>query len=495
MHDLSRWCVDKVLRMAKGFQRSITIACCAGLVLAGCSTVTAPDDTINPTLAVTAVEPTAGYMAWRLPKTVIEATVTFKYAGCTEVIGNKPELKLERTVALVAKGVPDDHIYEDSSLGPMVRVPVSAMSSLFQDRSLSFKRAPNGTLSELGAQVEDQTAGIVSNVLSSAVKVAGIAFGVPSAGPSAVEPAVRCSTVPQEIKAEMARLKTLLRDPATSLASAEAYKLLLADQQKRQDKLTITVTRLIDPGVTPADLPDTCLDAERALGCPADRPGQLDVDDRIATIRPPLKDVIEANWLAGDTDEFKGAVEDARVSIFLDFARASPNVLRICPASGSCRHRPTVIGKDTLFREVAYIPIIVVSEQNPRDAAKRFEFSVNGVKGPPALPFAQFGLPRALPIKAGAFEKLGWTFGFNEFGENTNGSFGSSARGMKASSAMLSATSAASSFAKLEQSADALPDPETARIQAEAAKLKAQIDLAKYRKEVDELRAKGELLE
>ena len=51
-------------------------------VLAGCSTVKSPPDTVNPTVSTTIVRPTAGSVAWRLPKTVIDATVTFKYVDC-----------------------------------------------------------------------------------------------------------------------------------------------------------------------------------------------------------------------------------------------------------------------------------------------------------------------------------------------------------------------------------------------------------------------------
>ncbi|HYC95371.1 MAG TPA: hypothetical protein VEB39_06700 [Sphingomicrobium sp.] len=467
------------------------------MLLSACATTaTSPPDTVNPTLSTAAVPPTAGFVSWRLPKTVIDATVTFKYKDCKQPVNGRPVLELERSVALVAKGVPDDNIYGDyPGVDPMVRVPISALTSFWDDRSLSVERAANGTVSKLGATVEDQTAGIIGNVLTSAVKISSIAFGVAPGGAPAADVA-RCSAYPRTIKAEMERVNKLLRDPKTSQAAAQAYNLQLGDLQKKLDKLTITVTRTIDPGLSTPVPPASCAVIPAPQGCPGGPPVSVPANGLIATIVPSAKQLQEAKWLEGPEAAQSTAVFRAAISLFLDFARASPPIIATCPPPPTlCQHSRTVIDRTTLFRDVAYIPLIVVSGTDPTNRSEEFELTVNGARTAGALPFAQFGIPRRLPIDAGLFEKVTWSYSFNEFGEPTAASFGSAARGTKASTVLAGAAGAAATFAAQERANAALPDADTAAMQAETAKLKARIDLAKARQEAADLESKGLLPE
>lgn len=465
----------------------------AAMLLSACTTVTSPPDRINPTLSSTPVPPTAGFVSWRLPKTVIDATVTFKYVGCTPAAGpnGTPVLELERTVALVARGVPDDDIYGPRKPGepfdPMVSVPMSALTSFWDDRSLTVKHAPNGTLTSIGAIAEDQTAAIVGNVLTSATKIGSIAFGVPPAG--LMSDAAQCSQQPSQIKAEIERLKALLRDPATTDAARAAYNLQLADQEKKRDKLTITVTRTIDPGVTP---PMDCELVPSTAGCPGRPAAGVADSGLIATILPSWKELETAGWMTGTRQRQLEAVTAFAVSVFLDFSKATPPILATCSGGQSeCPRRRTMIDRTTQFREVAYIPLIVVAGEDRTSPTDKFELTVNGGRPAGPIPFAQFGIPRALPIKAGTFEKIAWTFSFNEFGEPIDVAFGSAAIGSKASSLLQSAASAGATLASQERTADGLASSETLRLQREAVELKAKVDLAKLRAEADLLRTQG----
>ena len=462
----------------------------AALALSGCASAISPPDTINPTLSAAPVPPTAGFISWRLPKTVIEATATFKYKDCVQVDGQPPELNLERSVALVAKGVPDDNIFGDyPATDPMVRVPISALNSFWDDRSMSVERSANGTVSKLGASAEDQTAGIIGNVLTSAVKISSIALGVPAGG-SALAPAAQCSDYPKTIKAEMERINKALRNPKTSQAAAQAYSLQLADQQRKLDKLTITVTRTIDPGITSPRLPENCAARPVAGGCPGAPPLAVQASGLIATLVPSTKQIVDAKWLTGTAQEQTTAIDSTQLNVFLDFAHASPAIIATCPPKPqTCQHRPSVIDRVTLFRDVAYIPLLVVSDDGKNQ--EEFDLTVNGAKAAGPIPFAQFGIPRRLPIEARLFEKVNWSYSFNEFGEPTAVTFGSAARGTKASGLLASGAGASASFAGQERAADSKTDPETAAMQAETAKLKARIDLAKARADAADLEAKG----
>jgi hypothetical protein len=466
----------------------------AAMAVSGCTTVVSPPDRINPTLAQTPVPPTAGFIAWRLPKTVIDATVTLKYEDCTPGAGpnDPPTIKIGRTVALVARGVPDDDIYgPEMPFDPMVRVPMSALTSFWDDRSLTIKHAANGTLTQIGAIAEDQTAAIVGNVLTSAVKIGSMVFGVAPGG--LVAAPAQCSTQPRLIKAEIARLKALLRNPSTKPASAAAYNLQLADQEKKLDKLTITITRTIDPGVTP---PQDCELAPGSPGCPGGSAARVPANGLIASIMPSWEDLQNAGWMTGRRDQQKAAISPAVISIFLDFSKATPPVVAACNGGlRSCDRHRTVIDRSTQFREVAYVPLLAVAGEDPTSQGDKLELTVNGGKPAGPIPFAQFGIPRALPIKAGTFEKLAWTFSFNEFGEHTDVAFGSAALGSKATSLLQSATGAAAAVAAQERTADAFASPETARLQREAAELKAKVDLGKLRADADALRAQGYLPE
>jgi hypothetical protein len=200
--------------------------------------------------------------------------------------------------------------------------------------------------------------------------------------------------------------------------------------------------------------------------------------------------------MTGTPKEQKDAISTHVVSLFLDFTKATPPILAKCPGTAArCARNRTVIDRSTQFREAAYIPLIVVAGDDSDSPTDKFELTVNGGRPSGPIPFAQFGIPRALPIKAGTFEKLAWTFNFNEFGEHTDVAFGSAAIGSKASSLVQSASGAAATIASQDRTADGLASPETLRLQREAVELKAKVDLAKLKAEAETLREQGHLPE
>lgn len=466
--------------------RSGLFAIMFAFVLAGCATSASQADRINPTLSNSPVPPSAGYVYWRLPKTVIEATVTFKLKSCTVPQNSRPRLEVEQSVALVTHGVPDNDIFgEDGGSDPMVRVPISALSSFWQDRTLTVHHAADGTLSQIGATSEDQTAAIIGNILTSAVKVASVVLGVPAGGPSLRAPP-GCSREPARIRAEMDRINTIIRNPRTSAAAATAYNLRLVDLQRQLDRTIIVVRRLIDPGVSP-------ISCDSGTANCSDPPNPtINADGLIATILPSREQLVNAGWLTGDGGDQLDSIDDLKVSVFLDFPHATPPIIAYCPLS-PCTHHRTVIDRSTQFREVAYIPLIVARGSDPTGAGSGFQLTMNGGRPSAAVPFAQFGMPRALPISVGMFQRVQWVFNFNEYGEHTDVSFGSSARGVRATQLLQSGASAASSFAGEQRAADALASPETRDLQREITALKAQVDAAALRDQVDLLRAQGKL--
>lgn len=456
------------------------------------------DTGLDPTVSVAPTEPTAGYISWRLPKTVLDVTATIKLKKCR--VGTTGDeqgqiiLDLDTTVAVVTRGIPDNYIFErattfDSATGapttvvrdPFVHVAVAALTSFWQDRSLTVKHNADGTLAQIGAQPEDQVSSIVGNVFTSAAKLASVALGV-AGGVKPAATDVTCDTTADTITADMKTLRGKLKNPATTAAEAAAYNVALTEDQQKLDAFTLTLTKTFIPGEE---------QGYTSLNAPDWKIGTLGLDTTTDTQKAAtLKKIKDLKWVVGPDDKVMNAVtSNVLIGLFLDFNHASPAAIGL--KSGP--HMTTVIDRATLFREPAYIPVKIAMGTDP--TKKLLFYTVNGAKVDGsdrgvALPFAQFGIPRSLPIKAGIFQKLAWTYNFNQYGEYGDVSFGSSARGVKATSLLQSAATQASQTATEVRTSNAAVSDATAKLQAQATADKAVVDAATYKAQADAIRAK-----
>lgn len=476
--------------------------CLLSLMLATSGCASLPTDSgLDPTTqpAATAAPATVGSISWRLPKTVVDVTATIKLKDCSvPTTGDdkgKIVLKLETTVAVVTRGTPDDYIFApveytgdvpSAVIDPFVHVPVSALTSFWQDRSLTVHHNADGTLAQIGAQPEDQVAGIVGNVLTSAVKLASVALGVPGGVGAAAPSKPVCSTEAKDIRADMDAQNAVLVNPKTSVAEAAAANAALLADQKKLDGFTLALTKTLVPGEDKNYL---------TITAPNWQIGKIELDPKSDGDVAKVKAL---HWLKGtDADLMDEIGNHVKIGLFLDFARMNVPGFKADP-SHPTNHHASIIDRNALFREPAYIPLIVALGYSPDDQKARLAFSVNGVKVDNSergvsLPFAQFGTPRYLPIKAGVFQKLAWTYNFNQYGEYQDVSFGSSARGVKATSLLQSASTEASQMGTQVRTSNAAVSDETARLQAQAAADKAIVDAATYKDQADALRAQGKV--
>jgi hypothetical protein len=107
------------------------------------------------------------------------------------------------------------------------------------------------------------------------------------------------------------------------------------------------------------------------------------------------------------------------------------------------------------------------------------------------LPFGQFGVPRKLPLTAGAFQQLTWALTFSDTGELSESTFTSKASGVPLTSLFSTAATTANAVATESRNAAVAMDPDTTRLQNENTALKAQIDNLNYMQQLKTLTANG----
>lgn len=449
--------------------------------LAGCGGLVTTDS-VNPTTSAKGLAPTAGALGWRLPKTVLDADIAYTYESCTMNSG-APLVDAKLALSILPKTVADPNPFGDHS-GDTLTVPFNALQSFWQDQQLTVVRyMPSRIIQKFNASAENQVGTIVGNVLTSAVRVAAIGLGVPAVagGPSV---RIGCNPTADQIVKEIKSIEDELK-PID--ADSRKAKNLAARRQALLDRITIKWKQQIDPGVT--EIPD--LDRKVC----AEDGGKIN-DGCVGVLVPDAKALKDSIWYSGNM----GNGDDLRIALHLDFEKASPRIIAKCQDGvQTCAHHPTRVTRDTMFREVAYIGVKAYrpdSEGNRVDPTSGLKLSPVTFKcplQPCVLPFAQYGIPRALPISANLFEKFNWNIAFQENGEITEATFGNSASGVKATGMLASTSGSAASFATERRNSFGAAEQETLENQAEVARLKAIVDRVTLQQQVDALRAKGQI--
>jgi len=393
--------------------------------------------------------PTAGTpsLGWRLPKTLLDVTVTYLPKSCIAE-GTTAKLNPAISVAIVGRAVPDPDLGPDPAFKDgLVSVSSGQLESFWRDSSFSYKVYPNsgGLLQTLSSHPSGQAGTIIGNFLTGIVKIAGAAVGVPAPfDPSKAHDA--CATI-NLVLDKIAALKKKIPTEAGKDAEADAAQIVNLKQA-----ITVTETRTLD---TPA----------------TDKPDPAGV---IATMTPTPEKVQAAGWYNPNDNTFKTAPADQSITIALDFAHA--NLLVPCPAgTASCSHTAPMPANG-LFRQAAYIPVIAQRAGKPEG-------------DPKVVAFGQFGNPRTIPIDAGGFKDISWQVDFADTGEVTGVTYASKARGVAISSAFSGAATSAAAIDALGPKVAAATDSDTLRLQADNAALKAQVDNKTLRAQLELLDA------
>ncbi|MCK9913691.1 hypothetical protein MXD81_31365 [Microbacteriaceae bacterium K1510] len=396
--------------------------------------------------------PTPARYSWMLPKTVLTATATITLISCDEALR---EAKVATSVTLSSNSEPDTYLGPDYPDG-VISLRPEDLKSFWQDRNITIKvGATTHILASIGSQPVNQVGAIAANVITSATKLAAVAYGVPAVGALAARS--YCGPAYDVLKTIQSDKDKLI----SANVSPNDIKDLPNQIQSIQPSLSISVQKKIDPNNIPYR------DGRRRLW--------------IASLAPTKKQIEDSTWFADKAaaDDFAGKLA---VDVYLNLEKAYPREAldrSIQCGERGCYLRRVPVAKGTLYREVAYMPVEVDATSSGRSTTVLSK----------TFPFGQFGVPRVLPLSAGLFENLSWSVSFADTGEITDAQFGSKAIGVAATSLLGSAASAANSIATESRNASVALDSSTVRLQNENAALKAQIDNINYTQQLNALLA------
>lgn len=425
--------------------------------------------------------------AYMLPKTLIDANISYTFKGCQE---NDGFAKIAITPTLTPRAVPDLFVHQrvfDISFFESAKVT---------DRNISLATySGSRILSSIGSQPTNQTGQIISNILTGATKLLAVGLGTASAqSEGSAEISVCTKTkayeLSKDVEAKQASIngwQELLAQGVNEAGSkqlnaqiAAAQALIAADQEK----LTLTVKATLDPGITSAD---------KEIEGSTD-PTSLDTSTRaklarsgvVAHLCPSSEQL--GKWF---DSKFTGLSKKSAVSacdkfpsldvgIYFDLAAAhstpwdenghlkNPNQTEFLA---------TQLGPGEVYRDVAYIPVEVWKAKdkarkcnpNPEnDKTDSCQFQTELLASPQIMPFGQFGVGQALPFDAPIFKSYTWSITFLENGEITKADFTGKASLVPATSSFQTAASAANSIATEMRNASS--------VSANATALQAQAD-------------------
>ncbi len=421
---------------------------CAVSMLGGCTT----DGTTTADLTTAVPPPELG---WRLPKTVLDTTVTWTPTKCSMDKGH-PVVTADVTVALAARGVPDPDLGPaDKYPNGLVTVASGNLQSFWIDSNLTYKlyAGRGGLLQSLSSHSTGETGPIVGNFLTGITKIVAAAVPAPAGkSPLTGDVCGAANGVLDQIAALRTKIKTANAKDAADLAT---------QVQSLKDSITVTVKKTIDPGSTTDPVQGGVL----------------------KTLVPDTAAVIKAGWYGEGAATISNPPDSLQVKIRFDFAKGV-----LCPAckdaiaSGAIAR--TTLPDSTLFRQAAYIP--VSAEQGPWSAIPGTNFGHGSAIGDTQIiAFGQFGKAASLPVKVKSFQDINWEVDFSDLGEVTTTTYASKATGTAVSTLFSGATTSASAVQSSLATAATAPSSETAKLTVENTALKAQIDNKTYKTQLE----------
>jgi hypothetical protein len=417
----------------------LSVVCLAS----GCSSVS---ETTEAGSAL-AFAPTPAKYTWMLPKTLINVTVTYTVVDCDDA---QRKLTVSPTLAISGVGAPDLNLGPDYPDG-VISVTPEDYTSFWSDNNISIKTSSTThILTYIGSQPTSQVGQIIGNVVGTVSKFAAIGLGVNAAG----------AALPYcgPIKGILQKIKVLQDQLVDPNATPEQTKNNAGQITSLQTALSISAQAQFDPGAKP-----------------------LKIDSKtrnvfIGSVRPTLRQLQESKWFhdAATAAEAFGKSRALRVDVFMALDQGVPfgamEMAVQCADKEHCVLSRVDVPKGSIFREVAYIPVLAYHESQTGPVIKK------------TLPFGQFGVPRKLPLTAGAFQQLTWALTFSDTGELSESTFTSKASGVPLTSLFSTAES---------RNAAVAMDPDTTRLQNENTALKAQIDNLNYMQQLKTLTANG----
>lgn len=412
--------------------------CLVAAILAGCGGINKrPPADLGQT-----VPPVLG---WRLPKTVLDVTVTYVPVKCTDTAAG-PVIEVKASAEAVARAVPDPDLGPDFPNG-LVRVDTGDLASFWTDASVGYTVHPDtgGLLKTLSSHPVNQTGTIIGNFLTGATKLATAAL-VPAPVGAGLG---KCGDAFVKLQ-EIAKIKARIPGEAKPKAEDDAQRIVTL-----REAITVVVKKTIDTADTPPD------EAGMVTG-----------------FSPDLDEAVARGWKT-----LKGNADPRHVVyLILDFERGNLLQPLTCGAgAATCPRTHPKLDRAGLFRQAAYVPVLfrlaeIGANGQPVRENGKLKFASNPLAPAKIVSFGQYGIPRTLPLKVGAFRDTSWSLEFSQGGEITSTVFGNKATGVGVSSAFSGAATAASELDAIPGKVAASLDTDTLRLQAENARLKAETD-------------------
>ena len=397
---------------------------------------------------------------WMLPKTTVNASVQYRLVDCSD---SPQRIAINPTITLSNTSEPDIDLGPDFPDG-VVSIQTDDLRSFWNDSNLAVKTSSaTHILSYLGAQPTSQTGAIVGSLIGSATKLTAVAFGVPAAAAPSAAPATPFCGKAKAVLEKIRELDAKLEDPAVT---TQETKDIPSQISSLDASLTVAVDAKFFPG-------------KRSAGVDPDSGRTF-----LGTLKPTLNQLKKTNWFADPVMAQKALdKKELQVDVYMDLKNAFPansikDALHCEEAGGKCTINSVPVSNGTLFREVAYIPVLAYQASDYSKPITQKTF-----------PFGQFGAPRSLPVRAGLFEQLTWSLTFSDSGEITEANFTSKATGLALTSFISQASVAANSIATERRAEAVAVDPEVTRKQNENTALKAQIDNINYTQQLNALLA------
>jgi hypothetical protein len=431
-----------------------------------------------------------GY-SWRLPKTVLSATVTYTLTGCTMTAAGNVQPITKIKVDFKANGVPDTYLGPDLPDG-WINVSAKDLSSFWSNTSITIETdASTRMLTHLVSAPVNQATTILGNAITAATKIAAASLGVPTAagGPAAAVPCLDANAISTRITSNQNLLNALAGQTSkAAVAQQAALTKAINDDTK---SITISFSCDIDPAIT-ADGVDP--PGQHCPQTPSAAPGKdpshtLSADGRIAVIGLTTQDLKNTMWITGfNPADPKVDLSLQQIGIYLDFSQAHPEAIAQCPGGAStCSHHRVIAGKDTMYREVAYLNVSWSIVKVSGNAIVQDNSKMDTPPKPVLFPFAQFGIPRTVALTAGFAQSPNWDITMNTFGEMGASKAGTVATGLGLSSLLGNASGGASAILTEIRSSESTVDP---TLQGQVATAQALYNLANAQQQLLQLCAK-----
>jgi hypothetical protein len=407
--------------------------------------------------------------SWMLPKTVLDVSIVYTYAEC-KVNGKTAHYRFNVVPTVTTRAVPD-------KIPGWRTVDTNDLISFWNDQNITIGTyAGTHILSSVAANPVSQIGTIIGNVLTGAVKIAALSFGVaaPAAAtpegheadcPNADDPASAIKgyrTSIQKLESDLAS-GTNTDTPQNVMIKVQALQNLMADAQS---ELSLTIKATIDPGYVAPD--KIQVDLDEPAPAPTSAPAPIAATGLIASLTPSAGQLQKLKWIK--PSDIETLQTNLRVNIYLDFAHASPKLL----PDGGVYPQTVVVSHDNAvsYREPAYIPVLVW--RGDKNAKPGDDLQLKSAQLLPTqnVAFAQYGPEQMVPYKADVFKNNSWTISFADNGEITNASFASKSWGANVTSLFGSAASAANAIGSEQRTAAQANSSSN-----QAAALQSQADL------------------